>query len=58
MGKEADGLIGEVPTAMPTPEAPTPEAQAWVDRFTKIWGSQPQAGSTGLQRRQGLGCGR
>ena len=30
---------------MPTPEAPTPEAQAWVDRFTKIWGSQPQAGS-------------
>lgn len=45
MGKEADGLIGEVPTAMPTPEAPTPEAQAWVDRFTKIWGSQPQAGS-------------
>lgn len=45
MGKEADGLIGEVPTAMPTPEAPTPEAQAWVDRFTDIWKHQPQAGS-------------
>lgn len=45
MGKEADGLIGEVPTAMPTPEAPTPEAQAWVDNFKKIWGHQPQAGS-------------
>jgi len=45
MGTEADGLIGEVPTAMPTPTAPTPEAQAWVDRFTKQWGHQPQAGS-------------
>ncbi|MBC7322563.1 MAG: Extracellular ligand-binding receptor [Desulfomicrobiaceae bacterium] len=45
LGAEGDGLIGEVPTAMPTPEAPTPEAQAWVDRFTSIWGSQPQAGS-------------
>jgi len=45
MGKEADGIIGEVPTAMPTPEAPTPEAQAWVERFVKIWGHNPQAGS-------------
>ncbi len=45
MGKEADGLIGEVPTAMPTPVAPTPEAQAWVDKFTKQWKHQPQAGS-------------
>ncbi len=45
MGKEADGIIGEVPTAMPTPTAPTPEAQAWVDNFSKIWKHQPQAGS-------------
>ncbi|MBF0210411.1 MAG: ABC transporter substrate-binding protein [Desulfamplus sp.] len=45
MGAEADGLIGEVPTAMPTPEAPTPEAQAWLDKFTKIWKHTPQAGS-------------
>lgn len=45
MGEEADGIIGEVPTAMPTPTAPTPEAQAWVDRFKKAWGHQPQAGS-------------
>jgi branched-chain amino acid transport system substrate-binding protein len=45
MGKEADGLIGEVPTAMPTPKAPTPEAQAWVDKFEKIYGHRPQAGS-------------
>ena len=45
MGKEADGLIGEVPTAMPTPEAPTPEAQAWVERFKSLWQHQPQAGS-------------
>ncbi len=45
MGKEADGIIGEVPTAMPTPTAPTPEAQAWVDRFAGSWGHQPQAGS-------------
>jgi branched-chain amino acid transport system substrate-binding protein len=45
MGKEADGLIGEVPTAMPTPVAPTPEAQAWVDRFIKIYKHPPQAGS-------------
>ncbi len=45
MGKEADGLLGEVPTAMPTPEAPTPEAQAWLDKFETIWGHLPQAGS-------------
>ena len=45
MGKEADGLIGEVPTAMPTPEAPTPEAQAWLGKFKTIWHHLPQAGS-------------
>jgi ABC-type branched-subunit amino acid transport system substrate-binding protein len=45
MGTEADGLIGEVPTAMPTPEAPTPAAQAWVDNFVKIYNHTPQAGS-------------
>ena len=45
MGKEADGIIGEVPTAMPTPKAPTPEAQAWVEKFVEIWKHQPQAGS-------------
>ena len=45
MGTEADGLLGEVPTAMPTPEAPTPEAQAWLDKFEAIWGHLPQAGS-------------
>ncbi len=45
MGKEADGLIGQVPTAMPTPIAPTPEAQAWVERFVELWKHQPQAGS-------------
>jgi branched-chain amino acid transport system substrate-binding protein len=45
MGQEADGLLGEVPTAMPTPVAPTPQAQAWVERFEKEWGHPPQAGS-------------
>ena len=45
MGKEADGIIGEVPTAMPTPEAPTPEAQAWVDKFVSLYKHNPQAGS-------------
>jgi ABC-type branched-subunit amino acid transport system substrate-binding protein len=45
MGKEADGLIGEVPTAMPTPKAPTPEAQTWVDKFKKLYNHTPQAGS-------------
>ncbi|MFZ7128421.1 MAG: ABC transporter substrate-binding protein [Desulfobacterales bacterium] len=45
MGEEADGILGEVPTAMPTPVAPTPEAQAWVERFKKVWNHQPQAGS-------------
>lgn len=45
MGKEADGIIGEVPTAMPTPIAPTPEAQRWVQRFTAKWNHPPQAGS-------------
>ena len=59
MGAEADGLIGEVPTAMPTPEAPTPEAQAWVERFKKIW-DHPAAGRFlgRLQRRKSLGRGR
>jgi len=45
MGKEADGIIGEVPTAMPTPIAPTLQAQQWVMRFTTKWGHPPQAGS-------------
>jgi branched-chain amino acid transport system substrate-binding protein len=45
MGKEGDGIIGEVPTAMPTPEAPTPEAQAWVKKFVSLYNHNPQAGS-------------
>ncbi|GAB4273771.1 MAG: ABC transporter substrate-binding protein [Deferrisomatales bacterium] len=45
MGEEADGIIGEVPTAMPTPEAPTEAAQRWVETFRKTWGHSPQAGS-------------
>ena len=45
MGKEADGLIGEVPTAMPTPVAPNPVAQVWMDQFKAIWKHPPQAGS-------------
>ncbi|MCK5836235.1 MAG: hypothetical protein KAH09_03125 [Desulfobacula sp.] len=34
-----------MPTAMPTPKAPTPEAQAWLDKFNGIWKHLPQAGS-------------
>lgn len=45
MGREADGILGMVPTAMPTPIAPTPAAQAWVKRFTEKWHHPPQAGS-------------
>jgi len=47
MGQEANGLLGEVPTAMPTPIAPTAKAQAWVDKFKKLYGHSPQAGSWG-----------
>lgn len=45
LGKEADGIIGEVPTSMPTPEAPNAKAQAWIDRFVKIYNRPPQAGA-------------
>jgi branched-chain amino acid transport system substrate-binding protein len=45
LGKEADGLIGEMPTAMPGPKAPNEKAQAWVDKFEKLYGHSPQGGS-------------
>jgi branched-chain amino acid transport system substrate-binding protein len=37
MGKDADGIIGEMPGGMPTPMAPNPKAQAWVDKYVSIY---------------------
>jgi branched-chain amino acid transport system substrate-binding protein len=45
LGKEADGIIGESITAMPVPEGPTPEANAWLKSFREIYGADPAAGS-------------
>ncbi|NIS70502.1 MAG: ABC transporter substrate-binding protein [Proteobacteria bacterium] len=45
MGEEADGIMGESITAMPGPIGPTPEANAWLDKFRAKFGAEPQAGS-------------
>ena len=44
IGKGGNGVMG-LTTGLPGPAAPTPTSQAWVDRFTKKYGSEPGAGS-------------
>ena len=45
LGKTADGIVGEMPSGMPTPEAPNPAAQAWVDKYIRLYKHQIPAGS-------------
>jgi ABC-type branched-subunit amino acid transport system substrate-binding protein len=35
LGKKADGVMGDMPAGMPVPQAPTAEAQAWLDKYEK-----------------------
>ena len=45
LGRDADGIVGEMPTGMPGPIAPNPEAQAWLDKFIGLYHHQLPAGS-------------
>ena len=45
MGEGANGIMGESITAMPGPKGPTPAADAWLEKFRKKFGADPQAGS-------------
>ena len=47
LGAQGNGLMGET-TGLPGPKAPTPEAQAWVDKFKKTYGVEPAAGSSAV----------
>ena len=35
LGKKADGVLGQMPAGVPTPVAPTAEAQAWLEKYEK-----------------------
>lgn len=45
LGTAADGIVGEMPTGLPGPVAPTPEGQAWTDKYIKLYNHQIPAGS-------------
>ncbi|MCH7820782.1 MAG: ABC transporter substrate-binding protein [Proteobacteria bacterium] len=45
LGVSADGIIGEMPASIPIPEAPNPQAQAWLNRYFELYGHQVPAGS-------------
>ncbi len=45
LGKDADGIVGEMPSGLPGPKAPNPAAQAWIDKFVKLYKHQIPAGS-------------
>ena len=45
MGKDADGIVGEMPAGMPAPAAPNAKAQAWMDKYTSIYKHTIPAGS-------------
>jgi branched-chain amino acid transport system substrate-binding protein len=45
LGKDADGIIGEMPTGLPGPKAPNSEGQAWIDKFVGLYKHQIPAGS-------------
>jgi len=44
LGAEGNGLMG-YGTGLPGPIAPNPRSQAWVDKFSKTYASEPTAGS-------------
>ncbi len=37
LGKNADGIVDEMPTAMPGLEAPNAESQTWLDKFIRLY---------------------
>lgn len=45
LGTKADGVIGEMPSNIPGPKAPNAKAQAWLDKFNKLYKHQVPAGS-------------
>lgn len=45
LGKKADGVIGETPSNIPGPKAPNAKAQAWLDKFVKLYKHNVPAGS-------------
>lgn len=45
LGKDADGIVGEMPTGLPSPKAPNAEGQAWIDKFVGLYNHQIPAGS-------------
>lgn len=45
LGKNADGIVGEMPTGMPGPVAPNAECQAWLDKYTRLYKHQLPAGA-------------
>jgi branched-chain amino acid transport system substrate-binding protein len=45
LGTQADGIVGEMPSGLPGPKAPNPAAQAWVDKFVKLYNHQVPAGA-------------
>lgn len=45
LGKEADGIVGEMPTGIPSPVAPNPESQAWLDKYIALYKHLPPAGA-------------
>ena len=56
LGTKADGVIGEMPSNIPGPKAPNPKAQAWLDKFNKLYKHQVPAGSW-IMYSCGQGCG-
>jgi len=44
IGEQGDGLIG-MTAGMPMPVGPTPEANAWIERFREKFEAEPAAGS-------------
>lgn len=45
LGKNADGIIGEMPSGMPGPVAPNAAGQAWINKFVRLYKHQVPAGS-------------
>jgi len=43
MGQEANGILGDVVFVMPLPQGPTPEANAWLEKFRAKYGNDPLA---------------
>ncbi|MGB5987788.1 MAG: ABC transporter substrate-binding protein [Desulfobacterales bacterium] len=45
LGDSADGIVGEMPTGLPGPKAPTEAGQAWIDKFVALYKHQIPAGA-------------